>query len=357
MWRVLDRLKIVVAALAILVAGETLAGPDGCPDSGLLTKGKIFTSFCWNCVFPLTMMGEAIPGTNVLRSGNVLPDKGLSRWPSMVTPCMCPGRMAGIPTPGIPIGMWQPAHLHEVVGTPFCTPTFGGLSLNSGMGNASRVLSSVQQGRQRSGDAKGFYNWHWIKFPVGAVFDVFTNVFCSPGAAMDIDFGYLTEIDFSYQSEVIANTFTPWGKAFATPIAEPVVMADKIMTAVRKPLELAVHSAGSNERNYPPSGHGNQDSTFEAQMRTAMRGLTLMHSRGLAWKSSGPAATCANIPWFVLPKQQYQIQNLWPRPSRRAPWAGTTELRSAWGVGRVIPYMGEDRVMLEWAYEECCLNW
>ncbi len=352
----LDRLRGLALVMVMALASTSASAFDGCPDSGLLTKGRIFTSFCWNCMFPLTMMGQPIPPTNLLRSGQVLPDPGLSRWPKPFVPCFCPGRLAGIPTPGITLGMWQPQHLHEVVGTPFCTPTLGGLSLTSGMGGASRVLSSIQQGRQRSGDAKGFYNWHWIKFPAGAVLDVFTNIACSPGAAMDLDFGYLTEIDFSYQSEVMANLFTPWGKSFATPIAEPVVMADKIMTAVRKPLEPAIHSAGSNERNYPPSGHGNQDSTFEAQMRTAMRGLTLAHSRGLAWKSSGPPATCANIPWFVFPKQQYQIQNFWPRASRRAPWAGTTELRSLWGVGRVIPYMGEDRVMLEWAYEECCVN-
>lgn len=352
----LEKLRLALVALVLAVASSSAMAFDGCPDSGIITRGRLFTSFCYNCMFPMTLMGAPLPPTNLLRPGQNLPDPGLSRWPAPVKPCMCPSRIPGLITPGVVLGMWQPSHFHEVVGTPFCTPTFGGLSLTSGMGAAAKVLSSIQQGRQKHEDEKGFYNWHWIKFPVGAVMDVFTNVVCSPGAALDIDFGYLTEIDFSYQSEVMANLFTPWGKAFATPLAEPVVMADKIMTAVRKPLEPAVHSAGANERNYPVAGHGNEESSFEAQMRTGMRGLTLMHSRGLAWKSSGPGGVCANIPWFVFPKQQYQIQNFWPRASRRAPWAGTTELRSLWGVGRVIPFMGEDRVMLEWAYEECCVN-
>lgn len=350
-WALQLVLVVVLGALA-----PSAQAFDGCPDSGLITRGKLFTSFCYNCMFPMTMQGAAIPPTGMFRPTSALPDPGLTRWPSPVTPCMCPGRLGGLPTPGVVLGMWQPSHIHEVNGTPFCTPLLGGLSLTSGMGGAARVLSSIQQGRQNASSGEGFYNWHWIKFPGGAVMDMLVNVVCSPGAAMDIDFGYLTEIDFSYQSEVLANLFAPWGKGFSSPVAEPVAMADRVMTAVRKPLEPAVHSAGSSERIYPLSGHGPNDSSFEAQMRTSLRGLALMHSRGLAWKSSGPGGVCANIPWFVFPKQQYQIQNLWPRASRRAPWAGTTELRMLWGVGRTIPFIGEDRVSMEWSYEECCLN-
>lgn len=347
----------LLLALLMMLSPSTLKAADGCPDSGLITKAKLLTAFCYDCIFPMTLAGEALPTVGFGRPASNLPDKGVSRWAKPFIPCVCPGRMGGFPTPGMPFGYWQPTHLHETVGTPFCSPLLGGLSLTSGMGGAAKVLSSIQQGRQHAKSESGFYNWHWVKFPMAAAIDVLTNLVCINGAGFDLDYGYMTEIDFSYQSEVLANLFAPWGKAFSNPVAEPIAMADKVMTSVRKPLEAAVHSAGSNGRLYPLSGHGPPDSSFEGQMRTAMRGLTLAHSRGLATKSSGPAAICKSRMWFVFPKQQYQIQNLWPRAQRRAMWSGATELRSGWGVGRTIPFVGEDRVQFQWTYKECCVHW
>ena len=80
-----------------------------------------------------------------------------------------------------------------------------------------------------------------------------------------------------------------------------------------------------------------------------------MHRRGLAKLTYGNKAICSDRFWFVLPKQQYQLQNMWPWPERKqARWIGESSFK--WGQWRKLPARFEDRVILQWRYQSCCIT-
>ena len=348
--------SVVAAACLWLVAGSASAERlDGCTDSGLLSRGGIISSFCFNCFFPIRIMGIPIPA-----------GRGASKLPGsedMAGPiCVCPGR-TGLPSIGLTFGMWQPTHLTEVVKTPFCSPVLlgmnlGGVNAGDAMGllKGSQFGGSSHVGGAASGQDAIFYNYHWIKFPGAVLLDMLTNTVCAPRGGVDMDFGYLSELDPTMQNDLMANYTHPESRVFANPAAQAACMADTVMAATRRPISKAFWCAGSWGSLYPYSMHSGAQTTFEGQMLTAARGLAAMHRRGLAKRSSGNKAVCADRLWFVMPKNQYQFQNLWPRPRRSAEWIGTTEYKGGWGLGRVIPAVGEDRVTMTWAWNECCIT-
>jgi conjugal transfer pilus assembly protein TraU len=258
--------------------------------------------------------------------------------------------------------MWQPSHLHEVVRTPLCSPVL--LGLNLGGINASNPMNLLKA-RQLGGTstvangtaAQGaYYNFHWIKFPGAVLTDLLTNTVCAPQGSMDMDFAYLSEIDPTMQNDLLANYTHPESKIFSQMAAQAACMADSVKVAAGRPIHRAFWCAGSWGSLYPYTGHSHAQTTFESQMLTSARGLAAMHRRGLAKKTIGNKAVCNGRYWFTMPREQYQFQNLWPRAVRSAEWIGTTEYKSGWGLSRVVPASGENRVVMEWQFKECCIT-
>jgi len=413
--------RALLAGLCALAAGTALAqdagiNPPGggtetpepgqgkssmiCKDSGFYSKMKSVTDMCWDCFFPIRVMGVNISGSG----------RGRSKMPSQTASpmCVCPGKLYGLPSPGITWGMWFPTHVIETVRQPWCSPTLFGENLSGGGGGtdggsedggsegggsedggsggggsegggseggdgggggglasfkklASKLRlmgSSSAPGGQQGNEANlgSFYNWHWMTFPINEVLEQFMNKLCSPGGwGGDMSFLYFSEFDPTWSNEMLALYTHPEIKVFANLYAKAVCMADAVASTVSKPIDSAIWCAGAWGSIYPFSGIDNVKSAVEAQMLAGVRGLAAMHRRGLAKRTYGNMAVCGDAFWFMYPKQQYQFQNFWPYPQRKNNnWTGASSIR--WGEWRKIPVQAEDRVMMQWTYKECCFT-
>ena len=323
----------------------------GCTDSGFYSKGRFITDVCWTCLFPMKIFGIPIPVGN--RAANRLPA-------STAAPlCICPGRTFGIPAPGISWELWQPSHTIELVQKPWCSPILFGLNLGgSGMSSAATgiALASLRgtapQGAT-STESEAFYNFHWLSFPVNEMIDMLKNEICSPRGGVDMDYLYFTEFDPTWNKELLALYTHPEIKLFTKVYAYAACIADAVAATAYRPIQTTFWCAGAWGMSYPFSGNAvTVGDTVESQFLAATRGIAAMHRRGLAKLTYGNKAICSDRFWFVLPKQQYQLQNMWPWPERKqARWIGESSFK--WGQWRKLPARFEDRVILQWRYQSC----
>jgi conjugal transfer pilus assembly protein TraU len=358
----MTRLSTWVAGLVVslvltlgLVRTADASAVNGCPDSGFFTQAKLITDLCWTCIFPIKIFGVPVPATG--RSTLNLPSA------TAAPVCVCPGR-TGFISPGITVGFWAPTHVAEMVRGPFCLPTLG-LNLGSSMNNGSGMGMTLKlqrggMGEQSgssgsgSGDKKVMHNWHWLKFPASALFDMFENSVCSK-KNMDMDYLMFTEINPLWHSDVMAMYTHPESKVFAQIYAQAVCAADSVLSSATRPMKQAFWCFGTWGSAYPYTGHQSLQETMEAHLLADARGVAAMHRLGLAKKSYGNGAVCGEQFWFVYDKHQYQYQNFWPLPTRtKAVWTGSSPIR--WG-GTHRKYPGaEDRVVMNWAYSDCCIT-
>lgn len=313
-----------------------------CNDSGLLTRGGIVTQVCWRCIFPIRIGGAPIGG---------LP----TQVPDSLAPpvCICPGRLLGLPTPGLTMGLWYPARLIEVVRTPGCSPVLGG--------PLSTVLSGVVGNLAGAGpgdeEAHGTsYDFNWWYFPVAAVFDLLVDGLCSQIFAIDLDLVYLSFLDPTWRNDQLAAFTHPEGILFASAPAQAACIADAVATTAWKPIPGMYWCHGAWGSGYPMTGNAGYVGSEPREASLAgSRAIAAMHRRLLAHLSYGPAGLCFNPPWPMLPKQQYRLQTFHPIPELlNNHWIGTPTL--LWGEWRGLPVVGEDWVWLLWEYEECCAN-
>lgn len=351
-------LIVVLIAPAMAVRGQatTTTGDDradACPDSGFYSDGRVFSDLCWDCFFPMSFFGVGFgPGS-----------RGTSKLPSGRAPgfCVCPGHF-GYPAYGITWGMWVPAHVIEITRRPWCSPTIYGTSLGGdGMTTAQGFAVAAMDGGGgekghpgSSSGAGGFYNFHWMTHPIGETMDNVMNNACSK-SGNDLDYTYFSEIDPTWESELLALYTHPEIKLFVAVAARAACIADAVAVSTGKPINQLYWCVGAWGSVYPFSGKVPMNNIIESQMLAATHGLAAMHRRTLAKKTFGSNALCSNRIHFVLPKQQYQFQNFWPYPQKSAAhWLGTPSAK--FGQWRKIPVRGEDRVLVEWRYQECCIT-
>lgn len=353
---------------------QTASLPDTCPDSGFFSKGKAVTDLCWNCFFPIKIAGVSSAGNgggggsmpspgmtynydDSKRDGNRLPQKTASPI------CVCPGRFYGMPSPGITWGMWFPTHIIETVRRPWCSPALMGEELGDQdtTGWQSISLTALDGGKPTQKNALrndrpdgSFYNFHWITFPIYEIMEQMMESLCSPGGwGGDYSYLYFTEFDPTWDNEMLALYTHPEIKVFANLYAKAVCIADGVMSTVKRPINEAIWCAGTWGSLYPYAGKDGLQNQVEAQMLVGARGLAAMHRRGLAKLTYGDRAVCRDSFWFVYPKQQYQYQNIWPVPQKKNNvWTGTTSWK--FGQFRKAPVVGEERIIMQWTYKECC---
>lgn len=112
------RLLLTLVVMFVLGASIPAKAELTCPDAGLLS-GKLLTDVCWSCIFPIRVAGLPL-GSGSVPSGA-----------SNKSFCLCEDNL-GVPRPGIVTSMWEPARLIELVRTPGCSPSLGGIRLPLG---------------------------------------------------------------------------------------------------------------------------------------------------------------------------------------------------------------------------------
>ena len=345
------RLMFTLVLLALMGSRSVLGQGIACPDAGLFTQGGLVTKVCINCYFPIYIGGSVPIGPNPLRK----PDDD-----SVNPVCICPGRIFGLPTPGIKMAMWQPTHMVEAVRLPFCSPALGGMLSGAAAGGVFGMakLGGMEDASASNRDSQSSYlNFHYWKFPLSVITDMVTDAVCvAESASVDIDIAYISEIDPTWNNETLAMFTHPEAVLFANPVATAACMADAVASTAYKPIPGMFWCNGAHGHGYPFSGINRHEGGIDSSSSAAARALAAMHRRGIAKKTYGGAAVCRDHPYPTLPKQQYRLQVMFPIPEViDNHWIGASPF--SWRGGQfTIPGLGEDYLYLVWSWQACCMN-
>lgn len=333
---------LLVAVLSVL-APKAIA--DFCPD-GNAFGSRMFESICWDCIFPLKIMGTSLDmGTDT--TAQAPPDES----PGGVL-CSCKDNQ-GVPRPGIKMGMWSPARLVEVVRAPFCSVSLGGIRIQDtyrGFGGRSQHAEADLQ--------RSFYQVHLYSYPLMVMLDLFVDADCNPDGYMDMDLMYITEYDPTWISDELALVVNFETMIFANPIAQAACLADAgASMTTAKGIEAMHWCAGTWGPLHPLTGNRNNSSSPpEATSMMAAKLMGLMHRRGLSKKTTGEGSMCRAQIFPTLPKQQYKLGMFYPLAETKSNhWIGQSSY--TWGEWRNVPAAGEDHVYTLYRWVDCCLRY
>lgn len=350
-------LLLAMSTMADTNTSSSSANSSGilCPNADIWGE-KLITGICWSCIFPVRLMTVDIAG-----SGGDVPDDAAD-----VPFCSCDDS-TGMPKFGITAGFWAPARLVEIVRKPYCSPTLGGISLQSDVhlmgGHKESATDSTR---------KTFFNYHYWAFPLFELMQLLMQSHCNAGGYVSMDLLYLSELDPLWNNDELSFFVNPEAIVFANPLAMASCSVDCAVSSVQKPMASLFWCAGCWGNLYPFTGNisAPESSPRDSSLLTA-RILAGLHRMGLNWKTSGNQALCGGQLYPMLPKQQYRLSTLFPlaEASNSAPSSGPGsgmelydrcchyigETPFKWGEWRTIPGTGEDYVYLLWRYTDCCL--
>lgn len=293
------------------------------------------TDICWKCIFPLNIGGVPIGG-----SGR---DNGDPPPPLI---CTCPAPPPLFIRIGVGISFWEPARVAEVVRSPMCSPTLGGVQLGS-------LPVSPGTNRDNSVTDEAFYHVHWIQYPVLNWLGVaITSGACFINETFDI--AYMSELDPLWGDDNLSFILNPEAVLFANPVAIAACAADTVAAAVSDfGLDTLFWCSGSQGHVYPLSGnHKNHVGGIDSSLAITHKMIAKLHRQLLAMDTSTHAAMCANMPQPILRKKQYKAQLMYPVPNPS--FAKGFGAPSIWAAGREFPYKGEDFSWLMWRKRQCC---
>jgi conjugal transfer pilus assembly protein TraU len=259
----------------------------------------------------------------------------------------------GLPQLGMTVGLWNPARLIEVVRNPWCSPALGGHTFS-----ASKVRLIATTGKADfDASEMAFFNYHYFAFPLTILLDLFWDDRCNADGYRDFDLLYVSELDPTWNSDLLAFFTTPETALFANPAAIAACVADAAAAATGNPLDALFWCAGAWGHMYPLSGISPTSYGTDPRISSllATRATAALHRRGLAWKTSGNDALCGGLIYPFIPKSQYRLSMFYPVAETESNHA-IGETTFTWGAGRTFPGPGEDHLYILWRWQDCCVG-
>jgi conjugal transfer pilus assembly protein TraU len=279
-------------------------------------------------------------------------------YPPQLCGCVC---LLGVCIPGLPIGYFEPVRLVEVVHDQLCFPTFG-TSLGAGgfsfigAGSESTQIENLEQNHL-------YMHVHYMAFPLWYIIGLVVDSLCvNPSGAFDeIDILFMSEIDPTWNDDVLAMILSPEALLLANPISLMACAADSLAASVDFPIDALFWCAGSAGYLYPMDGNvSGAGNDIQRSALLTYRMLAKLARTGAELYTAGNAVLiCSDYPTGIIVKSQYKFQLLYPIPSFRSPLGscchplGRTSIM--WGGGKEIPAVGEDFVWLLWRLQRCCM--
>ena len=346
----IKKLFSILGLFGILTVGQANAGSVTC-------QGKFInpiTDICWSCMFPMQIGGAIKLNMNGQEDNKSTPN-------DIFCACTDPVRA------GITLSFWEPTHLVEVVRSPFCMVSLGGIKLAGGSdGNPSNAggggLTSLFGGSHKKGTGdegdgqRSFWQVHWYKNPVVFWLEAVLDNDCLEKGALDI--GWLTELDPTWKFPEISFLQAPDSALFANPISQAACAADCVKANAGFPFSQLFWCAGCSGSMYPLTGWvSSQVSPVQASKLMVARMQSKMHRDLVAWRASGEDAICGYKLNPVMDKQNYKMAMTYPVPARKynglccEPFGRTTLVRD---VGKTFPYKGSDFAYQLFRKRDCC---
>lgn len=336
-----------------------------CPNSEILS-GKMITGICWKCMLPMRVLGASIKKTV---------DLGLPEDSNTKPACTCAKLKDGEvqASMGISAGLWLPARIYEIVKQPFCSPFLNGTVI----GKSSNTLdadgensgiSSIDMGgsRQKFTMEPGEitrYQVHAFAFPVLTMLQFVTEMNCLEGYASVDMVAAPTEFLPNWNDEELSLILAPESIVFGNALVQMSGGIDCVSSTAGYPLSDMFYVAGCWGLTYPLSGNISDpiDPIKETSLLMAKH-ILYQHRIGLYRRTFGTDAMCEDKPYeYTTPKSQYKFSALYPVADADADEGqkcchsmGMHQWR--WGLGNMLPGTGEDFVILEFNYHDCCLE-
>lgn len=330
---------ILILVLLTTVSTQAASPTDNiCKDAEIWTK--IVDQICWSCFtegFSLMGIGKK-------------PDGATSNNPF----CTCNDNL-GVPFAGTKLSYFAPLRLIETVKLPWCSPSLGGITLQDDYTGMGKVNAS---------QGEGFWHSHYFAFPLMEMLEIL-YIDCHQDGYIDLDLMYLSEVDPTWNNDLLALMLSPEAILFATPLAQPWCASDCALISTDAAPESTFGCAGCDGHLYPFTGNikGQTDNVAQSSL-IAQRMISSLHRKGLATKTMGENSVCkAQIAPFT-PRSQYKFSMIYPRAEAEEsadtdscchPMGQSTNLWCLPAGGRMRPGM-EDAVYMLWQFKECCLT-
>jgi conjugal transfer pilus assembly protein TraU len=330
-----------LAALMVLTAALSTQGHANsavCPNAGVLSA-KLLTEFCWDCMFPIVVMGNRT-------TGGIIPEGAHTG-----AFCSCDDQL-GVPRPGLTMSLYEPARLVELVRWPNCHMALNGARIPLGR---SRMLGKAGMVDDTEW-TRGFYHYHYYSFPLLTMLEIFTSGACMGDGIMDFDLLYASELDPTWNHEELAFFTNPESAIVANPLAVAACANDAVSSSAKNPINNMWWCAGTWGHLYPLTGNARLSSSMPlGTSLLATRAITALHRRGLEWSTMGSSAMCGGNLHPMLPKTQYKMAMFFPLPEASGGHV-IGESTFLWGEHRQIPGTGEDALYTIFRWRDCCMT-
>ncbi|MBP7529742.1 MAG: TraU family protein [Syntrophorhabdaceae bacterium] len=254
-----------------------------------LCRGSFFnpiTDVCWQCIFPVTMGGVALINSDI--------DTVDDRISSPV--CLCGTTL------GISASFWEPARIVETVKDPYCFNLIGA-ELGDGGGGF------LGGGYREDEKAKSVFSQvHYYLFNVWSLLDLFVDMPCIDAEGFDV--AYLTEIDPSWNDDLLAFLINPEAILFGNPVLQMACMADSVAANTSTPIDLLFWCMGSWGSSYPLTGNKTNDTYIQDNAAIAGKFLYKMTRELLLWDYG--TNVCGPVIWPVWTKNNFRMHIMKP---------------------------------------------
>ncbi|MHB1664240.1 MAG: TraU family protein [bacterium] len=297
-------------------------------------------------VFPITVGGVATDPF-----GNLPNETACGGSPV----CVC---MKGpVPVPGLNSSFWWPTSIIETVKAPFCFPSLG-ISIpgvGTFLGESNNSSHKTQGGSSEKLSQNTSDQVHYIKYPVFALLDLFTDIACTHPFGSGLDFAYLSEIDPTWRNDILSNILTPESVLFANPIAQLACMADSATAALGYPLDPLFWCMGSWGSTYPDAQQLNSFGNVQGSAGLAARTIFLMTRRLMLWQTVGCGTLCQPLPMPIWLKSQFNIFPVYPGVFPLRQPIGRTGLVWDHLINMPIPTRSDNIDWFVYQHVSCCL--
>jgi len=278
----------VIFLFFLLESGISLSRADS------LCKGSFInplTDIRWEGIFPIRIAGVKIKGPAEMDN----PDSG-----SGSVLCFC---KQGIHfTIGINVSYWNPARIVETTKVPWCLPTLG---IRLSIGDHWKHMGTFSAAKDMG---YTFTNAHNLIFNVFDILNLFVDIPCVPHEGFDI--AYFSELDPSWNSDLVAYFLNPEVLLFANPVSQLACVADSSAAVAGWPIDTLFWCAGGWGSVYPFSGH-NINSDYTRGNALNMARVLYRNARiGVMWDTGIDECGAVITPVWV--KSHFKVHQIKP---------------------------------------------
>jgi len=324
------RSVLLLACTIVLILMIPATGRSECSSNSF----DPITDICWNCIFPVSMGGIVIFGSDI--------DSPPDNISSPI--CLC-GKTLGIST-----SFWEPARIIETVKDPWCFNL-----ISADLSNGDGFLGGDTDDPTDASKSM-FSQAHYYMLNVWSLLDLFLDLPCLEDTGFDV--GYITEVDPLWNDDLLAFLLNPEALLFGNPVLQFSCIADSVAVNSGLPLDTLFWCMGSWGSAYPLTGHKSDDSIVENNAAVASRLIYKLVREYTLLDTASNA--CGATMWPIWTKSHYRLQIMKPVRDYTCQPIGRSGL--IWAAMKNPPYSagGNSSDNFDWVMMRkhlCCIGY